>query len=496
MKTSYHIGIIICWVFLASSCKKFLNVKPIDQLSGNSFWQNEQDAQAGINGAYSLLEKKFLASTLYNDGDFRAGNWNWFNKLNLATLASNNLLSADLNAQDATADPKNSWSGFYQAIAAANICIDRIPGISDPSFSSSMKRQLVAEAKFIRAFTYFWMVRLYGDVPLQNDPYNTDNKPRTDMIQVMDTCINDLNSCKDDLPTEYTDPTNRAVRATKGAALALMAHMYMWNAGFDKANQKADWQQAADLTKQVMDLGVYELLPYTDLESVQTIFKGRSKEGIFELSLDINYGTQFHSLICQWTLHMPYINSSTSLYGGYGCEITPEKTMLDKLYPPGTPDSRFTLWFDDPYSTKNPQSAMFLKYSSVSDPAARNYDANFILMRYAGIVLLRAEALADLGQDGEAVTYLNMIRKRASTPTYSGSGQALKDAIFLEREKELMGEGWLWYDLVRTGRVLDQNSTEDYLTPTEFEAGAWTWPIPASAMQLDPLVKQTQYWTN
>jgi hypothetical protein len=494
MQTHIKTGLLIGLLALSVSCKKFLEVRPVDTLSGSEFWQNQDDALKGINGAYRLLLDKFLESTLYNTGDFRAGWWNWFNKRNLAALGRNDLLSGDLGSSDGSDRPKN-WTQFYKAIAAANLCIDRIPGIPDPAFSQQNRKALVAEARFIRAFTYFYMVRLYGDVPLQLDPYETDIKPRTDMLAVLDTCIQDLGSCQQDLPISYDDPTNRAVRATRGAALTLMAHMYMWKAGFDAAHKQQYWQQAADLGKQVMDLGVYQLLPY-DKETFQTIFKGRSLEGIFELSLDINYGVQFHSLIAQWVLHEPVIHSSGSLYGGFGSEITPKREFLDKIYPAGESDKRFDLWFDDPYSNANPQSAMYLKFSSVSNPTTRDYDANFIMFRYAGLILLRAEALANLGQNAEAITLLNMIRTRAGARNYSGSGgPALQDAIFLERAKELWGEGHFYYDLVRTGRVMDRNQCEDYLTPEQFQRRGWTWPIDLSAVKNNPLIIQNEFWS-
>lgn len=494
MYIRYKLVLLAGLLLLTVSCKKFLEVKPVDTLSGAEFWQSRDDAQKGINGAYRLLLEKFLESTLYNTGDFRPGWWNWFDKRNLAAMGRNDLLGADLSSSDGSDRPKN-WTQFYRAIAAANLCIDRIPGIADPSFSDGERKALVAEARFLRAFIYFYMIRLYGDVPLQLDPYDTEIKPRMPMLQVLDTCLQDLRSCEQDLPLSYDDPTFRAVRGTRGAALTLMAHMYMWKAGFDAGKKEECWQEAAALGQQVMELGVYQLLPYTK-EDFPTIFKGRSMEGIFELSLDINYGVQFHSLIAQWVLHEPVIHSSGNLYGGFGSEITPRREWLDKIYPAGESDKRFDIWFDDPYSTQNPQSAMYLKFSSVSNPTTRDYDANFILFRYADLVLLRAEALAYLGQDGPAIALLNLIRDRAGARTYTGGGgQALQDAIFLERAKELWGEGHLWYDLVRTGRVMDRNQCENYLTPEQFQRRAWTWPIDMGAVRNNPMIIQNEFWS-
>jgi len=240
-----------------------------------------------------------------------------------------------------------------------------------------------------------------------------------------------------------------------------------------------------------MDLHEYKLLPYTK-ETFQTIFKGRSEEGIFELSLDANYGGAFHYLICQWTLHDPIIRDG--LNGN--SEITPMVRHLDRVYPRGESDRRLELWFDDPYASKGEKKPMFLKFSAITNPITRDYDANFILFRYADVILLRAEALANLGnRNAEAIAMLNLVRDRAGAKLYAGGGgEPLKTAIFYEREKELMGEGHLWYDLIRTGRIGDRTLTENPLTPDLMEKGAWTWPIATSAVNNNPLVTRNQYW--
>ncbi len=140
---------------------------------------------------------------------------------------------------------------------------------------------------------------------------------------------------------------------------------------------------------------------------------------------------------------------------------------------------------------------MYKKYASVSDPAARRFDANMIIFRYAGLILLRAEALANLGDDDGARELLNEIRRRAQALEVLGvEGPALKDAIFLERVRELWGEGHRWNDLVRTGRVTDISQCENALSQDEFDRGAWTWPIPVVAMRKNPKITQTAYWAN
>lgn len=478
-----------------SGCKKFLEVEPSDRFTGADFWKSDKDAEMGVTAAYSLLRTRMGSAAIYVSSDFRPGNWNFWAKRNFIALSTNQMQSSDLNLQDGLGALRDSWRDFYQAIAMANLCLAKIPEMSDQSISAEQRARYTGEARFIRCFTYYLLVTYYGDVPFQFDPYDTRLKPRSNMLSILDTCIIDLQQAAKDLPEAYADPTFRAVRATKGAAHALMAHMYAWKAGFDKARANEWWKKCADECQAVTDLRQYRLMPYAP-EIFKDMFKGRSEEGIWELSMDANYGNSYGGFMAQWVLHQPILATSTTLYGGLASEITIKKEFIDKLYPPGKSDARFTLWFDDPYSTLNPQSSMFLKYSAIADPATRSFDFNILYFRYAGILLLQAEALAELGgKDGEAMGLLNEIRRRAQAEEYTGTGgKDLKDAIFLERTKELMGEGQRWIDLVRTGRVMDMSECENYLTQDQFNRRAWTWPIPVNAIRTNPLIVQTAYW--
>lgn len=475
-------------------CKDFLEVKPNDRFTGADYWRNAGDARMGVNAAYSVMRDQYTKCIQYNFGDFRPGNFDFWNKTNFRAIAQNELRSSLVSGTDGSNAPRENWDTWYKSIAAANLAVNRISAMNGEQISDLERAQLIAEARFIRSYNYYCLVQTYGNVPFQFSAYDIDMKPRTDQTFILDSCLVDLQKAADALPVAYNDPTYRAVRATRGAALTLMAHIYMWQAGFNK--QRADDlnRKAAEKCKQVMDLNIYKLLPY-ETELIHNIFKGRSEEGIWEISMDVNYGNITGNFISQWVLHQPILVTNTGLYGGLGSEITIKREYLDILYPPGESDNRFDLWFEDPYNSVNPQSQMYLKYSSISDPVARRFDANMIIFRYAGLLLLRAEALANLGDNDGARDLLNEIRRRAQASEVLGlEGQLLKDAIFLERVRELWGEGHRWYDLVRTGRVTDISQCENVLSQDEFDRGAWTWPIPLTAMRKNPMITQTAYW--
>lgn len=117
-----------------------------------------------------------------------------------------------------------------------------------------------------------------------------------------------------------------------------------------------------------------------------------------------------------------------------------------------------------------------------------------MVFRYADVVLLRAEALANLGRDNDALPVLNLIRQRAGAPDIASNGDALKSDIYYERVRELMGEGHYFYDLVRTRKAIDGNFTFSPITADGFARGAWTWPIDVTATANNPFMTLNQYW--
>jgi hypothetical protein len=271
-----------------------------------------------------------------------------------------------------------------------------------------------------------------------------------------------------------------------------MMNLDMWNAGFDKANIKKYAQQAADLGKELVNSKAYELLPLKDFNK---IFKGRTKESLFEIAQNSNYGeTIRYETFPDMVLHYPYKRPISSHHYSF-CYF--RSTFLNMLYPPGEPDLRKQYWFDENMLADN-GNFQFLKFTNIyaiQDNEDVNPDNDIIIFRYAGAILLGAEALADLGQDADAIKMLNMVRARAKANLYTGlGGKPLQDAIFAERAKELMGEGHYYYDLVRTGRVM--NPLWDYypLTQSQFNEGGWTWPLDPSAQEHNPNLQLNSYW--
>ncbi|MCC8424883.1 RagB/SusD family nutrient uptake outer membrane protein [Mucilaginibacter sp. UR6-11] len=529
--------IIICLLLVAIasqySCKKFLDITPIDKLTGNNYYQSASDVETNITDMYGQLFDKYVqTNTAGATGEFRSGevvptsNQSGDRKLRydvallgghtrhvdfsgtttgfqtIATTAVNDrlLLNALLPNYNGIPNTYNfvnltRWNEYYRVIQSANILVSKLTdGI--PSLSADQTKRYLEEAKFIRCFCYFFMVRLYGDVVYYTTAYQKDPLPRTNMVSVVNQCIADLLPGKEDLPPSITDPSLRGVRASKGAVIGLLMNMNMWNAGFDPAKKASYYQSTIDLGEELKASNAFRLLP---LSEWNTVTKGRSEESLFELFTTVNYGSQIFSLaqFGESFIHFPYrlpeYNNRTS-----PCVFTAD--YMKKLFP-DPQDGRLSTWFDDAFN-QNAETFQCKKfagntYIDASQPLNNAIpDATFLIMRYADAILLRAEAYAQLGKDTEAAAALNEVRNFRGASPYPSSfdTNSLKDVIFYERAKELIGEGSHYFDLVRTKRILSKQYTDNPLTSDKFGRGGWTWPIDQSALTNNPYMTLNAYW--
>ncbi|SMD04905.1 RagB/SusD family nutrient uptake outer membrane protein [Pedobacter nyackensis] len=497
-------------------CKKFLNVEPVTSLSGNNFWKTSKDAEDFTKDVYRLFRASTMSSIMLAMGDYRNGPGKATSvnpkRHDLDYLAVNNmkkLLAADAtrtrpdyNASlewyqaRARYDLIPDWKPFYKTIQAANILYKEVDRIQDPAFSEANRKQYKGEAVFMRCLSYFFLVRLFSDVPYFTNAYNQDPLPRTDMVIVLKNCIADLDKVKNDLPWTYKDPANRAVRAMRGSAIALMMHMNMWCAGFDQANTNSYYRAVDDLGKEIENIGEAEQGAYTLLPIEQTylVMFGRSQEGLFEIQLNNNSGEVSGDRRYKFSngvAHLPFLTSTDRLQS----EFTFKSDYMKRIFPETVADKRKTVWFDVADIYDETGKAIIYKFFNRAAPTQGD-DDNPIIFRYADVLLLHAEALAELGEDGPAEILLNRIRNRAGAdpfPANPGEGK-IKDAIYYERCKELLGEGHYFYDLVRTRKIMNPTYCYSPLSFSAFISKAWTWPISSSALTNNPYMTLNSYW--
>lgn len=504
MKKVIIYTIIMAATFCLPSCKKFLDVQPLDKLTGNNFFQSKEDVVANIYNLSRIVfgkynETHFIGAT----GEYRSGEVLYESQSDLAParefveiLGKNNLLfliSGGRPWDFYNFSRITDWTAYYQAIQGANILIAKLDeGV--PGVSEAEKNSFKAEAAFIRALSYFTMVRLYGNVVYYTDAFHSAAQPRENFVSVLNKCIADLKTYKNSIAWTYTDPSLKGVRASRGSIVALMMEMNMWNAGFDPNNAQKYYQETADLGKELIASNAYRLLPINEWA---TVVKGRSDESLFEFYRSINYGDANANIapIADMFLHYPYKRPeythrvSFAYYRG---------EYMQKLFQDGS-DKRITSWFNEDIFADNGKFMMlkFAQNSFSTGEEDANPDNTFMVFRYGGEILLAAEALANLGEDTESIKLLNMVRDRAQASKYTGGGgSALKDFIFYERSRELIGEGHHYFDLVRTKRILSNQWSYNVLTADKFSRGAWTWPINSSALNNNPYMVLNEYWVN
>lgn len=539
MKRIFNIkhALILLSFFSLFGCKKFLNVEPIDSLSGNNYWQDAKDAETFALEIYRLFREEVgIKRPTILAGDFRHGpilkTSSYPNRMDIPMMASGNVRRAvnEIRIDDGGTQQANTfwvpqvkwnsmddWTPYFKVIQSANILFDKVPQIAenDPSISPATVTQYQAEAVFMRSVSYFFLIRLYGDVPYYTNSYNQDPLPRTNHRTVAKNVLEDLAEIKDNLPWTYSDPSDWGVRANRGGALILMMHLNMWLAGFDEGNATKYYNEVDRLGDELMLEGVeaegaYALLP---IEQTASIFNGRSKEGLFEIPTNPNYVSNtgsgkeqiesFRRHFVGHVLHAPYFTLNPS--NPDKTEVAYDPKYMKKLYPEDVSDGRIDEWFT---KDNNPREHMyggdhefqyfkFFNFAYGNENTPQSVGFSQIVFRLADAILLQAEALAELGQNEKAIGLLNQIRERANTglfPNVNSYDDNLKDAIYWERCKELMGEGHYFYDLVRTHKIYNPEYSWQPMTYSAFLQEAWTWPLNRNLGNNNPFMTYNEYW--
>jgi len=504
MKKYIIYSLLMLCAISQSGCKGYLDVKPLDKLTGNNFYKSKEDVDAVINDLSrkffnKINETHFIGAV----GEYRSGEVLYEPKSDqgpsrrfVEILGKNDinlLLSGNQPWGFYAFDRITDWRGYYQIIQSANILIYNLD-LGIPTLTASETKAYIGEAKFARCLAYFIMVRLYGDVPYYTNAFNTNAMPRENMVSVLNKCIADLKGSLIDLPWSYSDPAQKGVKASRGSAIALLMNMNMWNAGFDVPNAPKYWRETADLGDALVKSNAYRLLP---LKQWANVIKGRSDESLFELYRSINYNdevsniTPFGDMFLAYPYKLPQNRHEVS-FAYFKAEY------MERIYPNNVADKRKDAWFLNMYSNDGEFQVLKYAQNAYAEGAEEdNPDQTFLIFRYAESILLRAEALANLNDDAGATLMLNMIRNRADAPVYQGGGgQDLKDFIFLERSRELLGEGHHYFDLIRTKRILNRTWTYNVLNLDQFNRGGWTWPINPDALSNNPYMVLNTYWTS
>lgn len=451
---------LLIWSFIfliaETSCKKFVEIDdPTDQIVSNSVFNHDESAEAAIRGIYSeMMNNPRLFTSGYTTlfTGMAADDLYYYSPSSRDEFVNNNI--TPLNHSLLTA---SFWQPSYKYIYSANTCIEGLTKAF--SLSPNLKNRLLGEAKFIRAFCYFHLVNIFGDVPLIA---TTDYKanaplPKTDMSVIYQQIISDLSDAKLLLPTAY--PTPGKARPNQFAATALLAKVYLF---------RSDWTNAEANASLLISSGSYSI--EADLNNT---FLQTSNEAIWQLyPANANFNTYEGNQI------LPASNGSMPTYL--------IKLGLVNAFEPGdlrktnwTKSRIFsgqTLWYPYKYKIRGGNSSVPLT------------ECNTVL-RLAETYLIRAEARAHLGNISGSQNDLNTVRNRAGLlNTVADTQPTLLTAIEKERRVELFVEwGNRWYDLKRTNRA---TNVLGILKPATWNATDVLWPIPVDQITRNPFLTQ------
>lgn len=447
-----------------TSCEDFLNQKPQSVASTANFYRNDADIENGVNACYANLQK----SQLY--GNFM---------ITMAETRSDNIedqnpggnAGRDYNIDHFTAGADNAaitavWQYSYHTIMRCNAVLDNINACSN----EQNKLQSAGEVRFIRALMYFNIVRFWGAAPIVRSQLSIDQSiasKRDDVNEIYSLIEDDLDFAASNLPKSYSK-TN-AGKATSGAALCLLAKVYMTQQKWNKSKTALERLLSSEYD------GIYELLP-----DINDVFRQDNK-----LNAEMMFVVHYSKTIVGegHTFDQYYKNASLldlNLRTGY--EATDvrkgliETTNIDKDNTP------------------------FVKFYDTFDLTTKNVGYDQPILRYADVLLMYAETLNELGYDASensvALTYLNKIRNRSKASAYSITD--LKDqisfrkAVLKERRLEFPLEMHRWFDLIRT------NTAEEALAKVgiTISKNDYLYPIPKTELDLCPGLYQNPGYTD
>ena len=453
-----------------------VDLEPISDIAGETFWKTPDDAEAGAIAIYDAMQNNngnggMIWMSVW--GEMRADVYS-------ETLGNiTNDLNQVLTNQIPTSSPFTQWDGLYLVVNRANLLLTNVGSIAQ--LTAAQREQYRGEAYFARALSYFYGLRVWGEVPLITEPYTSANQdfdvPRATKEAVLNQIETDLDSAVALLPLAYGSAAATRGRATVGAAQALQTDVFLWHAQVEGGGD-AYLQRTVAAADVVLNNPNYALL---STEALPTLFFTKNtQESIFELQFDVQNnelqddGAGGSNAPAALTLNFPYS----------GIERLAISEQWLAAVEPG--DLRYE-YFTFNKETVTPR---FFKYpgTSTGEIDFMFLDANIIYYRLADILLLKAEALNQLGDAAGAVAIVNQIRERAGLSAITVSDPtAVKEAILQERYIELAAEGKRWFDLIRNGEAI--NKLSDISNP-----GSLVWPINQTIIDLNPLVEQNELY--
>jgi len=473
--------LIAATVFMSLySCNDFMTLQPEYMINENTFYKTASDYETALVGAYSGLQGLHSNSLLYL-GELTTDNA----EIQWSSPEVSEMECDEMNMTATNGFAYSVWNSCFKIISRCNNIISRI---ENADVDESVKAQYKGESLFLRAYCYFYLVRLYGDLPLIEVAFRSPNEiaafdmSRKPASEIYALIISDLKEAASLLNNVTGLPKSRA---SVGASKTLLGKVYL--------TQK-EYALAVTSLKEVIDMNIYSLV-----SDYGNLFNGKnegSKESIFEieyLSGNVGEGNSFSTILTPPRFDMAIFPGNMQGSG----RIVPTQYVENK-YEQG--DLRRSASIADSVKLINGKYAKNiygLKFVDFTTGLQGDGGINFTSLRYADILLMYAEALNETGKTTEAHTYLNMIRSRAGLSSLSGLAKVdIMLQLEKERQLEFLCEGQRWFDLVRTGRAktVINNYFSDRGLKFSVTDNELLMPIPQAEIDINPnLTQNTGY---
>jgi starch-binding outer membrane protein, SusD/RagB family len=465
--------LVILVLAVLPGCEKYLQEDLKGLYSDETFYQTANDAELALTGIYNNMSFQNADNLIWVFGDVASDD---AAKGGIPGDQADIGLIDDFNVTTDNGNLETVWTVYYEGVSRANKLLDNIDGIA---MDATRRDQIKAEAKFLRAYFYYWLVNIYGDIPVHLTTPTAEEmqKAKTPAAEVWSTVIiPDLTAAASVLPATFSG--NDLGRATSVAAYAFLAKAYLLT---------GQWALAETAAKQVEASGLCQLAPVYS-ENFKVATKDNS-EVIFAVRHLTGQDPALGNRLNQWF--------APRSQNGYGFDA-PTQSFVDEfektdagVYDPrldytvgraGQPWVDTNIMFDPTWSPTGYLQKKYLQpLTEIPQQNKADGELHYIFLRYADVILMLSEALNEQGKTGEAETYLNMIRKRAresylydtSLPGYgsipdgllpdvTGSSQSsLRDAIRHERRVELGFEFHRYFDIIRYGESYANQAFSD-----------------------------------
>lgn len=495
MKTNIYKSLVLAVTCLFAGCAD-LEEQPVGLLAPESLFNSEKDVETAIFGAYGwiaserLYGRQFVTSIMLRGDMVDIGD--------RGTPAERQQVN-DFNMDDNNGMVRAYWPYWYQVVSAANAAI---AGAESLELDETVSNQLIAEARFVRAFSYYHLVRVFGDIPYIDyfitDPEAVKDISKTPEEEVYQGILADLAFAKEHLPDNQ--PNNVRSRPTKGTAAAYLASVNLTLADYQKAYEEATW---------VIDNK--DRFGYALEADYQNLYRAEIADNIKEPIFSVDFlGQQNGSGGANDDIMPPM----TGIRGAdnLGWSVCVPSMAVYNTW--DERDYRKSVSFEDealvggvmvPYTefqnTQRPHIAKYRRFPGNSNSDGRYSDNNYSAMRYAEVLLIAAEAAAEVnnGPTEEAVSLVNEIRERArnaagqmnSFPEDVQSGMdkdAFIDLVLEERRIELSFEYKRWYDIKRRQLGDEVFKGVNSLEPHDnFDAARdYLMPLPRIELDVNP----------